>query len=93
VPGEHADLGGLLGSIDAWAFGENVRVDAAGLFRLINEVCSLRVDAGALAGLVDEVTASLAEATARTGPGVRLGGDGREGAGDLRRRPRPAPAL
>ena len=66
VPVERADLGGLLGSIDAWAFGENVRVDAAGLFRLINEVCSLRVDAGALAGLADEVTASLGdpEATA-----------------------------
>lgn len=64
VPPERADLGGLLGSIDAWAFGESVRVDAAGLFRLINEVCSLRADAGALASLVDEVTASLGDAEA-----------------------------
>jgi len=60
-PVEQADLGGLLGSIDSWAFGENVRVDAAGLFSLINEVCSLRADAGALAVLVDEVTASLGD--------------------------------
>lgn len=68
-PVESADLGGLLGSIDAWAFGENVRVNAASLFRLINEVCSLRVDAGALASLVDEVTASLGDSET-TGSGL-----------------------
>ena len=39
-----ADLDGLLGAIDSWAFGETVRVNAASLFRLINEICSLRVD-------------------------------------------------
>ncbi len=72
VPVEQADLGGLLGSIDGWAFGENVRVDAAELFRLINEVCSLRVDAGALATLVDEVTASLGDAEAITSGLARL---------------------
>ena len=71
-PVENADLGGLLGSIDAWAFGENVRVNAASLFRLINEVCSLRVDAGALADLVDEVTASLGDAEATASGLARL---------------------
>ncbi len=69
---ENADLGGLLGSIDAWAFGENVRVNAASLFRLINEVCSLRVDAGALADLVDEVTASLGDGDATASGLARL---------------------
>jgi two-component system chemotaxis sensor kinase CheA len=65
-PVESPDLGGLLGSLDSWAFGENVRVNAAGLFRLIDEICSLRVDAGALAALVDQVTGSVGdpEATA-----------------------------
>ena len=48
----HGDLDGLLGAIDSWAFGETVRVNAAGLFRLINEICSLRVDSEALAGAV-----------------------------------------
>ena len=71
-PAENADLGGLLGSIDAWAFGENVRVNAASLFRLINEVCSLRVDAGALADLVDEVTASLGDREATASGLARL---------------------
>lgn len=71
-PVENADLGGLLGSIDAWAFGENVRVNAAGLFRVINEVCSLRVDAGALADLVDEITASLGDAEATASGLARL---------------------
>jgi two-component system, chemotaxis family, sensor kinase CheA len=71
-PVENADLGGLLGSIDAWAFGENVRVNAAGLFRLINEVCSLRVDAGALRDLVDEVTAALGDSDAITSSLARL---------------------
>ncbi len=71
-PVENADLGGLLGSIDAWAFGENVRVNAASLFRLINEVCSLRVDAGALSDLVDEVTASLGDGEATTSGLARL---------------------
>jgi two-component system chemotaxis sensor kinase CheA len=71
-PVENADLGGLLGSIDAWAFGENVRVNAASLFRLINEVCSLRVDAGALASLVDELTAALGDSDATTSGLARL---------------------
>ena len=71
-PVENADLGGLLGSIDAWAFGESVRVSAAGLFRVIDEVCSLRVDAGALAGLVDEVTAALSDPEAAASGLVRL---------------------
>lgn len=71
-PVENADLGGLLGSIDAWAFGENVRVNAASLFRLINEVCSLRVDAGALASLVDELTASLGDPDATVSGLARL---------------------
>lgn len=67
VPGaqmaaENADLGGLLGTIDSWAFGENVRVNAVSLFRLINEVCSLRVDTEALGGLVSEVTRSTEDA-------------------------------
>ncbi len=46
------DLDGLLGAIDSWAFGETVRVNAAGLFRLINEICSLRVDSEDLAEAV-----------------------------------------
>jgi two-component system chemotaxis sensor kinase CheA len=54
-----SDLGGLLGVIDTFAFGENVRVNAANLFRLINEVCSLRVDAEALGNLVADITRSL----------------------------------
>ncbi len=58
VPAEQADLGGLLGSIDSWAFGEKVRVSAAGLFRLMSEICGLRADAGALSALVDELTSS-----------------------------------
>jgi len=64
VPGpggsEFGDLGGLLGSLDSWAFGENTRVNAAGLFRLINEVCSLRVDAEAVVVQVGNLTRSLA---------------------------------
>ena len=59
-------------------------VNAASLFRLINEVCSLRVDAGALADLVDEVTAALGDGEATTswaGPALRLGGRRREDSG------------
>ncbi len=52
---EPGDLGGLLGTLDSWAFGENVRVNAAGLFRLINEICSLRVDAEALHGAIEKL--------------------------------------
>ncbi len=58
---EFGDLGGLLGNLDTWAFGENTRVNAAGLFRLINEVCSLRVDAEAVVAMVAEVTRALDE--------------------------------
>ena len=54
-----SDLGGLLGVLDSWAFGESVRVNAASLFRLINEVCSLRVDVEALGEMVAEVTRNL----------------------------------
>jgi two-component system chemotaxis sensor kinase CheA len=63
---EAADFNGLLASIDSWAFGESVRVNAANVFRMINDICSLRVDAEALAGLLDGITASLSdpEATA-----------------------------
>lgn len=52
-----SDLDGLLGAIDTWAFGETVRVNAAGLFRLINEIVSLRVEAE----LVGETVRRLAE--------------------------------
>jgi HPt (histidine-containing phosphotransfer) domain-containing protein len=55
----HGDLDGLLGAIDSWAFGETVRVNAAGLFRLINEICR----SGRLRGLAE----------ARS-PAPRLGG-------------------
>lgn len=57
VPGD--DLGGLLGVLDSWAFGETVRVNAASLFRLINDICSLRVDSGALAERLGEVTKAM----------------------------------
>ncbi|MFH1104926.1 MAG: response regulator [Actinomycetota bacterium] len=56
---DYGDLGGLLGTLDSWAFGENTRVNAASLFRLINEVCSLRVDAEAVVAMVGQVTRSL----------------------------------
>lgn len=46
------DLGGLLTALDSWVFGETVRVNAASLFRLINEICSLRVDTEVLETLV-----------------------------------------
>ncbi|MCJ7726390.1 MAG: response regulator, partial [Acidimicrobiia bacterium] len=53
TPGsESNDLGGLLSSLDSWAFGETVRVNAASLFRLINAICSLRVDTEVLETLV-----------------------------------------
>jgi chemotaxis protein histidine kinase CheA len=60
------DLGGLLGAIDSWAFGETVRVNAAGLFRLINEICSLRVDSEALAAAVDRLARAKLDPTAVT---------------------------
>jgi HPt (histidine-containing phosphotransfer) domain-containing protein len=71
--GDYGDLGGLLGSLDSWAFGENTRVNAAGLFRLINEVCSLRVDAEAVVAAVGDVTRSLDDPAALEGALVRLG--------------------
>ena len=58
---EPSDLGGLLGTLDSNSFGEKVRVDAAGLFRLINEICSLRVDAEALQEAFEQVTKSMGE--------------------------------
>jgi two-component system chemotaxis sensor kinase CheA len=58
---EPSDLGGLLGTLDSTAFGEKIRVDAAGLFRLINEICSLRVDAEALHGAFEQVSDSIGE--------------------------------
>lgn len=54
------DLDGLLGTIGTLGFGDNVRVDAANLYRLINELCSLRVDVEVLA----EKTASAVSADA-----------------------------
>lgn len=70
---DYGDLGGLLGSLDSWAFGENTRVNAAGLFRLINEVCSLRVDAEAVVAAVGEVTRRLDDPVALEEALVRLG--------------------
>lgn len=58
-PRADRDLDGLLGAIDSWAFGENVRVNAADLFRLINEICSLRVDTEALAVAVTTLEQSI----------------------------------
>jgi chemotaxis protein histidine kinase CheA len=52
---EGGDLGGLLGAIDSWAFGETVRVNAASLFRLINGITSLRVDMEVLGQRVAEI--------------------------------------
>ena len=71
--GDYGDLGGLLGSLDSWAFGENTRVNAASLFRLINEICSLRVDAEAGVAAVGEVTRSLDDPSARDESLLRLG--------------------
>jgi two-component system chemotaxis sensor kinase CheA len=56
---EGSDLGGLVGTLDSTAFGEKVRVDAAGLYRLINGLCSLRVDADAMGGLLSGLTADI----------------------------------
>jgi two-component system, chemotaxis family, sensor kinase CheA len=61
APAEASDLGGLLGTLDSGIFGESIRVNAASLFRLINEICSLRVDAEALHSAVGDLTG--------TGPG------------------------
>lgn len=58
---EGGDLGGLLGTLDSWAFGETVRVNAAGLFRLINEICSLHVDAEALRESVELLERSMGD--------------------------------
>jgi chemotaxis protein histidine kinase CheA len=58
---EPSDLGGLLGTLDSTTFGEKVRVDAAGLFRLINEICSLRVDAEALHGAFEQVANAIGD--------------------------------
>lgn len=70
---DYGDLGGLLGSLDSWAFAENTRVNAAELFRLINEVCSLRVDAEALVAAVGSVTRSLDDPVALEDALIRLG--------------------
>ena len=71
-PVENADLGGLLGSIDAWAFGENVRVNAASLFRLINEVCSLASTPGPWPRWWTRCTAALGDSDATTSGLARL---------------------
>jgi chemotaxis protein histidine kinase CheA len=65
-PRSQGDLDGLLGAIDSWAFGETVRVNAAGLFRLINEICALRVDSEALAAAVARLARAKLDATAMT---------------------------
>lgn len=70
---DYGDLGGLLGSLDSWAFAENTRVNAAELFRLINEVCSLRVDAEALVAAVGGVTRNLDDPAALDEALLRLG--------------------
>lgn len=70
---ESGDLGGLLGTLDSWAFGESIRVDAAGLYRLINEVCALRVDTEALHGALGEVTRSLDDPVTVETSVMRLG--------------------
>ena len=78
--GDHGDLGGLLGSLDSWAFGENTRVNAASLFRLINEICSLRVDAEAIVVAVGDVTRHLDDQETLEAALLRLGSlvDGNE---------------
>lgn len=55
------DLGGLLGTLGSWDFGENVRVDAAGLYRLINEVSALRMDAETLHTALDQVNGAIGD--------------------------------
>jgi chemotaxis protein histidine kinase CheA len=59
--GESGDLGGLLVALDSWAHGETVRVNAAELFRLINDICSLRIDVEAMANLIDSVSTGESE--------------------------------
>jgi chemotaxis protein histidine kinase CheA len=71
-PSEPGDLGGLLGTIDSWGFGENVRVNAAGLFRLINEICSLRVDAEALRTSIETLETSVGDQSAMRESLIRL---------------------
>ena len=56
---EPSDLGGLLGTLDFGGFGETIRVNAAALFRLINEICSLRVDAESLQSAVEQLDGSI----------------------------------
>jgi len=58
---ETGDLGGLLRTLDSGAFGEKVRVNADGLFRLINEVCSLRLDAEALRGAIEQLSDAVGD--------------------------------
>ena len=58
---EPSDLGGLLGTLDFEGFGETIRVNAAALFRLINEICSLRVDAEALHSAVGQMEDSIGD--------------------------------
>jgi len=63
MPGTDSnDLGGLLSTLDSWAFGETVRVNAASLFRLINAICSLRVDTEVLETLVLAATSGESDA-------------------------------
>jgi chemotaxis protein histidine kinase CheA len=62
--GGDGDLGGLLGAIDARAFGQSIRVDAAGLFRLINEICSLRIDAEALRMSAEDLQGAVGDPAA-----------------------------
>ncbi len=56
TPGASGDLDGLLVALDSWAHGETVRVNAAELFRIINDICSLRIDVEAMASLIDSVS-------------------------------------
>ncbi len=58
---ESADLGGLLGAIDDWAFGENVRVNASNLFTFINAISALRVESEALSEAAAAVRVAIGD--------------------------------
>lgn len=71
---ESGELGGLLVALDTWAHDETVRVNAAELFRLINDVCSLRVDLEAMGTLVDTMLANGSEEEQRLRGSVAAAG-------------------
>jgi two-component system chemotaxis sensor kinase CheA len=71
---DQSDFGGLLGTLDSFAFGESLRVNAASMFQLINQICSLRVDAEVLGELVADVTRGLDDREALESAVGRLAG-------------------